>query len=108
MKISGGLGGGVRCGEICGAVTGGALVIGLSCGQTEASDLQSKEHCGKETAEFVRRFREKNGSCICRELLGIDISVGDNRVKAKEMGLLSTVCVKAIQSAVEILEEMGY
>ena len=108
LKISGGLGGGVRCGEICGAVTGGALVIGLNCGQTEPGDLQAKEFCGKETAEFVRRFREKNGGHICRELLGIDISVGDNRAKAKEMGLFGTVCTKAIESAIEILEDMGY
>ena len=108
LKIAGGLGGGVRCGEVCGALTGGALVIGLNCGQTEPGDLQAKEYCGKETSEFVRRFRERNGNIICRELLGIDISVGDNRAKAKELGLFATICDKAIRSAVEILEDMGY
>jgi hypothetical protein len=56
----------------------------------------------------MKSFREQNKSCICRDILGIDISVGDNRLKAKEMNLFNTICVDAVKSAVEILEDMGY
>ncbi|SHH52844.1 C_GCAxxG_C_C family probable redox protein [Sporobacter termitidis DSM 10068] len=108
LKIAGGLGGGVRCGELCGAVSGGALVVGLHSGQDKPGDIQAKEQCNQETTEFVCKFREKNGSCVCRDLLGMDISVGDNRMKAKELNLFNTVCVGLIKSAVEILEDMGY
>lgn len=108
LKISSGLGGGVRCGEVCGAATGAVLVIGLSCGHYVLGDLEAKEHVAGETAEFMKRFKEKGGSCICRELLGIDISTPENRMKAKEMGLFSTVCQDLVENAVEILEDMGY
>jgi C_GCAxxG_C_C family probable redox protein len=108
LKLAGGLGGGVRCGEVCGAATGAVLVIGLKCGQTLPGDVQAKEYCNEQTAEFMRLFRERNGSCLCRDLLGIDISVGDNRRVAKEKNLFNTVCTDLITSAVEILEDMGY
>lgn len=108
LKVASGLGGGVRCGEVCGAASGGVLVIGLSCGHSVLGDLQTKEACNAETVEFMRRFKERNGSCVCRDILGIDISVGDNRLIAKEKNLFNTVCVDMITSAVEILEEMGY
>jgi C_GCAxxG_C_C family probable redox protein len=108
LKISSGLGGGVRCGEVCGAATGAVLVIGLSCGHHVLGDSESKEFNNKETAEFMRRFHEKSGSYTCRDILGIDTSIGDNRLKAKEMGLFSTVCVDMVKNAVEILEDMGY
>jgi C_GCAxxG_C_C family probable redox protein len=108
FKISSGLGGGVRCGEICGAATGAVLVIGLNCGHYVPGDLESKEHVGSETAEFMRRFKEKCGGCVCRELLGIDITTPENRMKAKEMGLFNTVCRNLVKNAVEILEDMGY
>lgn len=108
LKISSGLGGGVRCGEVCGAATGAVLVIGLSCGHYVQGDLDSKEYVGKETSEFMKRFKEKGGSCICRELLGIDISTPENRTKAKEMGLFNTVCNELLKNSVEILEDMGY
>lgn len=108
LKISSGFGGGVRCGEICGAASGGALVIGLSCGHSVLGDVQSKEFCNSETFEFMKRFRERNKSCTCRGILGIDISIGNNREKAIEQNLFNTVCVETVTNAVEILEDMGY
>ena len=108
LKVSSGLGGGVRCGEVCGAASGAVLVIGLSCGHYVSGDLASKEASSKETSEFMKRFRDKCGSCVCRDILGIDTSIGDNRLKAKEMGLFNTVCVEMVKNAVEILEDMGY
>lgn len=108
LKIASGLGGGVRCGEVCGAASGGVLVIGLSCGHSVLGDVQTKDFCNSETVEFMKRFREQNKSCLCREILSIDISIGDNRIKAKEQNLFNTVCVDMVKSAVEILEDMGY
>jgi hypothetical protein len=85
------------------------LVIGLSCGNYSFGDLEAKEYTCNETAEFIKRFKEKNGGrCSCRELLGIAISTPENRTKAKEMNLLNTICPKLVTDAVEILEEMGY
>lgn len=108
LKVAGALGGGVRCGEICGAVTGAALVIGLKNGQSSLEDTASKENCSNEIKEFTRRFKESTGSLICRELLGIDISDDEGRRRAMERNLFKTVCSDAVTEAVEILEDMGY
>jgi C_GCAxxG_C_C family probable redox protein len=108
LKLASGFGGGVRCGEVCGAASGAVLVIGLKNGHSKLGDMETKEFCNSETVEFMREFKKVRGSCVCREILGIDISVGDNRLKAKEMNLFNTVCVDMVTRAVEILEDMGY
>jgi C_GCAxxG_C_C family probable redox protein len=108
LKIASGLGGGVRCGEVCGAATGAVLVIGLKNGHSQIGDTQTKEFCNAETVEFMKQFRAIRGGVTCRDLLGIDISVGDNRMKAKEMNLFNTVCIDMVTRAVELLEDMGY
>jgi C_GCAxxG_C_C family probable redox protein len=56
----------------CGAVTGMALVMGMinSSGNLEQPD--SKAATYKRTRELNEKFREANGSTICRDLKGID------------------------------------
>lgn len=57
LKIACGLGSGARSAEICGAVSGAILVIGLKYGSHNANQ---KELCNTKTEEFVKLFREKN------------------------------------------------
>ncbi len=108
LKVASGFGGGLRCGEVCGAAAGAAMVIGLRDGQFVSYDKETKQFCNEKTVEFMRRFREANQSIVCRDLLGIDISTDENRAKAAEQGLFKTVCVDMVTSAVVILEAMGY
>ncbi len=108
LKIPCGLGGGVRCAEICGAVTGAALIIGLKNGYTDSNDLAAKDNCAEEMKEFTKRFKEYNGALTCRDILGINISDDAGRKRAQDLNLLKTVCVDMVTSAVEILEDMGY
>jgi C_GCAxxG_C_C family probable redox protein len=108
LKLASGLGGGFRCGEVCGAVSGAVLVIGLKYGQSLADDSASKSHCNSETVIFMERFRKDNKSCICREILGCDISTQEGRERALRENLFKTTCVDMVESAVGILEEMGY
>lgn len=108
LLISSGFGGGLRCGEVCGAASGAVMVIGLCHGQAISGDIESKELCNSDTTEFMHRFRQNQSSYLCRDILGIDISEPDNRAKAKELNLFNTLCVEAIKSAVSILEDMGY
>ena len=101
FKISCGLGSGVRSAEICGAVSGAALVIGLKCGDTSAV-------CNAEVEDFTRRFKGMNGDTVCRDILGCDISTPDGREKAIKDNLFKTRCDDIVRSAVKILVDMGY
>jgi C_GCAxxG_C_C family probable redox protein len=110
LRVAGGLGGGMgRLGEVCGAVTGAFLVIGLKHGKSSPEDDESetKEKAYALVYEFADRFRARNGAILCRELLGCDISTPDGRAQAKEKGLFSDLCPKLVGDAVEILEQMG-
>ncbi|MCQ2471549.1 MAG: C-GCAxxG-C-C family protein [Clostridia bacterium] len=73
LKISAGLGGG--CGrqrELCGAVSGAVLAIGMKYGTTDGEDAEGKKLCYEKVREFSDEFRKTNSSIVCRELLGLD------------------------------------
>lgn len=108
MKMSCGFGGGMRSGEVCGAVSGAVMVIGLKYGQFEADDKDSKKLCYSKTTEFLKAFKEKNEFIVCRQLLGRDISTKEGYEQAQNGNMFKTRCVDLIKSSVEILEELGY
>lgn len=108
LKMASGLGSGFRSGEICGAVSGAILVIGLKYGQFIAEDKSSKLYCNAKTVEFLNIFKMKNRSCLCREILGCNVSTIEGQKQAQEKNLFKTVCVDMVKSAVAILEELGY
>ena len=60
-----------RMREVCGTVSGAALVAGLAIPCDDPHDLDSKTRCYALVQQVADRFREANGSIICRELLGI-------------------------------------
>lgn len=99
-RLAGGFGGGVRSAEICGAITGAVMVIGLKHGE-------SKEICGAKTVEFIEKFRDQKEAVVCRELLGCDITTPEGKEKAAK-GLFKPTCRDLVVSAVNILEELGY
>ena len=108
LKLACGLGGGVRFGEICGAVSGGVLVAGLKYGQFIAEDKDSKSQCYAKTTEFMNAFREINGSVVCRQILGYDISKKEEYDIAAGKNLFRTLCTDMVKSAVSLLEGLGY
>jgi len=108
LKIACGLGGGMRCAEVCGSVSGAVLVIGLKYGHTDEKDRTSKKICDAKVEEFLRVFTERNGGIICRDILGCDISTPEGRKRAIDEKLFTTVCVDMVISAAAILEELGY
>jgi len=106
MKIACGFGGGMRCGEVCGAVSGAVMVIGLKYGQSDAGDTAAKGNCYKITSEYIEKYKKRNGTILCREILGYDVR--DARDRAKNPGRQKEVCPKAIETAVLLLKEMGF
>ena len=104
LKLGTSFGGGARNGDICGAVSGALLVLGLKYGHYISSDSEKKARAYEIAVEYTKRFKEANGSIVCRDLLGYDLTKPDEMACIKEKGLFGTVCPKMIKSAVEILE----
>lgn len=71
IKLSSSFGGGMgRMREVCGAVSGIFMAAGLKYGYTSPKELESKKEHYKLIQQMAEEFKQKNGSIICRELLG--------------------------------------
>jgi len=104
LRVAGPFGGGMaRMGETCGAVTGALMAIGLRYAKTEADDDEAKEVCYDCVREFVARFKARNGSVRCRELLGCDIGTPEGRRRAVAQELFTTLCPRLVRDAAEIV-----
>ena len=105
MRLASGFGGGMATmGLTCGAVTGGFMVIGLAA--TATGDGPERRQAHKLARQFVQRFQAINGTIVCKDLLGADISTDEGRGQAAEKGLFRSVCPKVVRDAVEILEDL--
>jgi len=106
LKLSCGFGGGMgRKEEVCGAVSGGIMAIGLKYGKFEKSDKTSMDITYKKTRELMDAFAEKQGTFICRKLLGgCELTTDEGQKQFKELDLRNKVCVPCVQNAVEITE----
>ena len=67
LRISIGLGGGVgRMREVCGAVSGSAMVVGIKYPELSKAEVYEKVRL------IADEFKKTNPSIVCKELLGID------------------------------------
>ncbi|MDE7362555.1 MAG: C-GCAxxG-C-C family protein [Oscillospiraceae bacterium] len=72
-RLSCGFGGGMgRLREVCGTFSGVVMVLSWLYGYSEPKDLAAKKELYEKIRALAAKFREDNGSIICRELLGLD------------------------------------
>jgi len=108
LKLANGFGGGVRCGEVCGAVSGAILAIGLKCGFYIENDREQKAYCNQKAYEFVEKFKEANGSILCRDLLGVDIRSPADHAKPEAKEAFPAICPGLVVMAARLLDSMDY
>lgn len=108
LKLACGMGAGMaRHGEVCGAVSGGILAIGLKHGRGEGEDRASTEETYRRVNELMSRFEARHGSCICRKLLnGCDMNLPAGRQYFIENDLLNKTCAGCVRSVAETLEDI--
>jgi len=108
LKAAQGLGGGMgHLGEVCGAVTGAFIVLGLRYGTSDAADRAARDRVYQRVRELAERFAVRRGSILCRELLGCDIGTPEGLSHAREQGLFSTLCPALVRDASELLEQLS-
>ena len=107
LKVSQPFGGGIsHRGEMCGAVSGGLMVLGLKFGRTKAEDIPSRDRTYDAVTRFIQKFENLHGTILCKELLGYDIGSKEEFSKAEKQGLFEDFCPKLVRHAAEILEDM--
>lgn len=95
-----------RRGEICGAVTGALMVIGLKYGKARAGDEPAKERTYALANAFLDRFRARHGSLRCKTLLGHHPGTPGGMKRIKAAGLHDTLCPRLVRSAAILLERL--
>ena len=105
-KLASSFGGGMgRMREVCGAVSGMLMALGLHQGYTDPKDKAGKAAQYEVIRALADEFKRENGSIICRELLGLD-----ENCQAKPPGDRTAAyyakrpCAKLCQTAGEIFE----
>ncbi len=106
MKIACAFGGGMRLGNTCGAVTGALMVIGLKYGKSKVDDNEARDKTYALAKQLQARFSKTNGSIMCRDLLGYDLSTPEGYEKAKENQVFLKICPKLVKDAGVIVEEI--
>lgn len=106
LMVSTSFGGGARCGQLCGAVSGALMALGLKFGHFEQGNLQQKSDAYAIACEFNEKFKAKNGTVVCKELLGYDLTNPNDLEIIKDNNLFKTICPKMVADAVEITEQI--
>jgi C_GCAxxG_C_C family probable redox protein len=106
MALASTFGGGMgRLREVCGAVSGIFILVGLKYGYTSPTDKAAKTEHYKLVQDIADRFRQENGSIICRELLQrqAESFVPEDRTEAyyKERP-----CLLLVESAAKIAQDI--
>lgn len=112
LRLSSSFGGGMgRMREVCGAVSGMLLVIGVLYGYSDIEDIHKKTGHYALVRDAAERFREMSGgSIICRELLaGLKAVKADSSpvptVRNDEF-YSSRPCLSYVLNAVKITEDI--
>ena len=86
-------------GEVCGAVVGSLMCVGLKA-DTE-DPMQRFTETARLGSEIMRAFREEMGSLRCRELTGLDLSTPDGQAALMSSDVPVRVCFRAVGFAYE-------
>jgi C_GCAxxG_C_C family probable redox protein len=93
--------------EVCGAVSGGIMVIGAKYGRGENDDRKATEITYGKIRELMNQFSKVQGTYICRELLnGCELTTEEGQKTYLANEYFHKVCKPCVRSVVEIIERM--
>lgn len=106
LMLSSSFGGGMgRLREVCGAVSAMFMIAGLLKGYTSCNDDCTKQKHYELIQELANEFKEKQGSIICRDILGEENTpISSVPSKRTEEYYDTRPCANCIKTAAEIIE----
>lgn len=101
--FGGGLG---RQREVCGAVSAMCMVLSLKYAPKDPKDHAAKAAFYAQIQELCKRFKDENGSIICRELLSLPDGPSDPTPDPRTAHYYARrPCADKVKSAADILEK---
>jgi len=101
MNLASGFGGGIASnGNVCGALTGAVMALGLKYGGS-----MMEEKVFQATNTLFDNFSNRHGSVLCKELIKFDLRAAQDVKEAFEKGAFKN-CPKYVEDVAEILETL--
>ena len=108
MRLCSSFGGGMgRLREVCGAVTGAFMVLGLRLGAADPNRYADKAEQYERVQRFAKVFEQRFGSYLCRDLLGLELQREEPAPSERTPEYyLQRPCALYIAYAAALLEQM--
>ena len=108
LRLSSTFGGGMgKLREVCGAVTGAFMVLGVLYGYDDVTSQEEKVRTYKMIQDFASDYKEEKGTIICRELLGLKEGedLPEPAIRTEEY-YQTRPCIGACRYAAELVERV--
>jgi C_GCAxxG_C_C family probable redox protein len=106
-KIATGFSAGIgRMGDVCGAISGGVMIIGLIYGRLNPNDTERYEKCIGKVQKLIMEFKNRNGEIDCEKLIGLKLSRAEDREKFRVEKVKERFCMKFVKDVINILMGM--
>ncbi len=107
LRLASSFGAGMgRLREVCGAVSGLFMAAGLKYGPADPKDHAAKTAHYALIQELAEKFKQENGSIICRELLGLPGAQNPEPEKRTEQYYKVRPCAEKVSFAAGLMEEL--
>ncbi len=106
LKLASSFGAGMgRLREVCGALSAAFMIAGLLYGYAGLEDEDAKAAHYKRIRDLAHDFKERNGSILCRELLGLEAAEESWTPEARTQTYYeSRPCLEIVKSAADRME----
>lgn len=100
-KLASAFGGGMgHTNGVCGAISGGLMVLGLK----HNSEQFDKDTTYAQTRHLMDEFIKRNGTRDCEKLIGVDLMTEEGKKEFKSKEIKKNVCEKCISDVIDIVE----
>ncbi len=106
-RIATGFGAGIsRHGEVCGALSGAVMGLGLRFGRSQVSETPEDTSPYQFGQTMVKLFASRFGHIRCRDILNLDISSDEGVKKYRELNLWESKCRVLIRITTELAYDL--
>ena len=104
LRMACGFSGGIGLtGEVCSLVVGATVLLGMKNGPRTVKQRDTYEDTVEIAKCFVKDFKMKHNTVVCREIIQYDISTPEAYAKAHELDKFQP-CIGCTKTVVDLLE----
>lgn len=106
-RLTSGFGGGMgRMREVCGSISGATFILSYLNGYADPKAFDEKKQLYSDIQEVCNKFKEENGSIVCRELLGLsDGASAPTPEKRTDSYYKKRPCAELVECSARILDD---